>query len=664
LDLEDNSLTSGYKSETPRSPKSFARRSDDRFKTQTISKSDLSSHHDSDSTSSSTTNSNQNSPANRKTIRQKRQEEAERFKTQTISPANIIEEEAKQIVDIITESKSNARSRSASADGLLDSRILTQNDLLESVDLNVEQDLLKENIQKGPKITKPRLPEQESEPEDPEKASSGGIRGRRKALYSPKKINNGQQQPPVASHAKPAIAPKPRNILSNQSNRPRIPPGSPRGTRSTQLRQINKSKQTSPPSPKLTQRNVSRIRAPLASPANSTISSTSSSSSSSRLVRQGTFTKDESSSLNKMIVDIDVDEKKPPKRPGSSQSSHAGTPRGKSNVVIPQTRTSALRERSRSRQGSGSSTTSSTRSHGGGATSTSIPKPGMKQSPSNTSLGRRTPSSAEFKTNNISDTVSESAVTSAAGGKKTGKKEVTSKIASLWKKVEDSKKKSEIATKNKNEAKKVWISKGRVIPESDLAFLRPDEAQKKIIDDFQSKNNKESGSDKSPVKVRSKSRLSIKLSKFKSSSGSGSGFGLKKENSFTYTSHLHPNANPGGKTSTSVPSTPQIEQHPSQFAPPTSTSNRHSRIGMFLNPDEQKNSAIVPPFNYSPPNQQGLNKKPNNSGVKISRNDSYVSSMGRIRDDKTKAALNAKKPTISHEEEAEAPTSSVLVTLV
>merc|ERR1719444_299804 len=100
-------MTSGYKSETPRSPRSFSRRLDDRFKTHTITKSDL----DSDSSSSATA-----SPGGRKTIRQKRQEEAERFRTQTIAPSNIIEKEAKNVIEVITESKTCARSRSASAE--------------------------------------------------------------------------------------------------------------------------------------------------------------------------------------------------------------------------------------------------------------------------------------------------------------------------------------------------------------------------------------------------------------------------------------------------------------------------------------------------------------------------------------------------------------------
>merc|ERR1712051_568021 len=71
---------------------------------------------DSDSSSSSPTAQNLNS-GQRKTIRQKRAEEAERFRTQTIEPLTIIEKEAANVVDIITESKTSARSRSASAEG-------------------------------------------------------------------------------------------------------------------------------------------------------------------------------------------------------------------------------------------------------------------------------------------------------------------------------------------------------------------------------------------------------------------------------------------------------------------------------------------------------------------------------------------------------------------
>ena len=627
--LEEDSMTSGYKSETPRSPRI---RNDDRFKTRVITKSDL-SHTDSDSSTSS--------PA-RRTIKQKREEEADRFKTQIIPAPSIqlIEEEAKHVVEIIAESKTSARSRSASADALLNDDELNDQTLNGSCDSILEQDYLKQKIiqNSGPRIRKPDAVQEAVQAEEK------GIRGRRKGLYSPKKTP--PQVPP-----KPVIAPKPK---INQTKK--AIPGSPRGTRSTQLRQL---KQKSPPSPKHTPK--SRIRAPLASPAPSTISTSSSGSTGSRLVRQGTFTKEEPSTLNAVLVDIDVDDKKPPRRPSSSASSSVSkrSPRSvESPPVIPQTRTSALRERSRSRQGSGSSTNSST-------TNRSIPRPVLK-SPSNQSLnsasrlGRRTPTSTEITRNKpteISDTCSESNLS-----KKSGKKEVTSKIASLWKKVEDSKKKDKVDAKK--DSKKVWISKGRVIPESDMAYLRPDEAQKKITTDFQ--KSKDSEQNNSPIKQRSRSRLSIKLSKFKSSSNP-----LKKENSFTYTSHLGSHSDKVNKTSTSVPSTPNVEDVVNGN---TNSSKRLSRFGSFLNPEE-KGKAIVPPFNYSPPittqspatTQETMTSKLRKP---VRRNDSYVTSMGRTREEILRQQQLRQQQQQGHHHDVEeldengAPTSSVMVTLV
>ena len=652
--LEEDSMTSGYKSETPRSPRT---RTDqpDRFKTRVITKSDLSSsNHNTDSDSSTS------SPA-RRTIKQKREEEADRFKTQIIPAPSIqlIEEEAKHVVEIIAESKTSARSRSASADGLLNEDELNDQTLNGSCDSILEQDYLKQKIiqQAGPRI---RKPDDHPKPVVQDPTEEKGIRGRRKGLYSPKKTP--PQVPP-----KPVIAPKPKNITKKS-------PGSPRGTRSTQLRQITKQK--SPPSPKHTPK--SRIgRAPLASPAPSTISTSSSGSTGSRLVRQGTFTKEEPSTLNAVLVDIDVDDKKPPRRPSSSASSYSKrSPRSlESPPVIPQTRTSALRERSRSRQGSGSSTASSTT-----ANTRSIPRPVLK-SPSNQSLnsarlGRRTPTSSEItrQTPNkeiISDTCSESNLS-----KKSGKKEVTSKIASLWKKVEDSKKKDKVEdSKNKKDSKKVWISKGRVIPESDMAYLRPDEAQKKIITDFQ--KSKDQQDSNSPVKQRSRSRLSIKLSKFKSSSNS-----LKKENSFTYTSHLGSSSQGQvsgyNKTSTSVPSTPNVEDVVNGNTSSSNASKRLSRIGSFLNPEEKKSSAIVPPFNYSPPTQSQVSQHQESTSKlrkPVRRNDSYVTSMGRTREEILRQQqLRQQQQQLGHHDanhdvneeldENGAPTSSVMVTLV
>ena len=77
----------------------------------------------------------------------------------------------------------------------------------------------------------------------------------------------------------------------------------------------------------------------------------------------------------------------------------------------------------------------------------SAPKLG-KRTPTNIEIQRQV--SAPARNHDISDTVSESAATS---GKKGGKREVTSKIASLWKKIEDSKKKDKIDIIQKTKSK-------------------------------------------------------------------------------------------------------------------------------------------------------------------------------------------------------------------
>lgn len=313
----------------------------------------------------------------------------------------------------------------------------------------------------------------------------------------------------------------------------------------------------------------------------------------------------------------------------------------------------------------------------------------------------------------IPDTVSESAATSKSN--KPGKK-VESRIASLWKKVEDSKKKDKMMG-DKGKDKKVWISKGRVIPENEMAFLRPDEKQKKLIQDFQkaradsSLNNQTNESiNEAKIKpTKSKSRLSMKLPKFKTSSNP-----LKKENSFTYTSHLAQNTknqeNTKPNSSVSVPSTPMMEDvlngnqtflREKSFPSSGSTGGekRISRTGSFVTTDEQqqrstpRSSAIVPPFNYSPPNPDSYQSGIPGSGTRINsadpkklrRNDSYVSSMGRTREELMAAAKKKQassdgysssgipapglrnNPVDEQDEmvdENGAPTSSVLVTLV
>ena len=96
---------------------------EDRFKTRTISKMDLvGSPADAATKSPAASSDNSGGGGSPKSIKQRRLEEADRFKTQTISPADIpmspdvLESEARLVVETITERKASARSRSTSVD--------------------------------------------------------------------------------------------------------------------------------------------------------------------------------------------------------------------------------------------------------------------------------------------------------------------------------------------------------------------------------------------------------------------------------------------------------------------------------------------------------------------------------------------------------------------
>merc|ERR1719318_1816946 len=102
------------------------------------------------------------------------------------------------------------------------------------------------------------------------------------------------------------------------------------------------------------------------------------------------------------------------------------------------------------------------------------------------------------------------------------KKNVTSKIASLWKKVEDSKQKSDAeksAKKYKPKDKRVWISKGKIQSEG-KEVLAPAPGKlirsgtyEKISDDLQQSNHTQIQNSKTE-EIKPRSRLSMKLSKF------------------------------------------------------------------------------------------------------------------------------------------------------
>jgi hypothetical protein len=313
----------------------------------------------------------------------------------------------------------------------------------------------------------------------------------------------------------------------------------------------------------------------------------------------------------------------------------------------------------------------------------------------------------------VSDTKSE---------KSSGKKEVTSRIASLWKKVEDSKKKVP-----KEKDNKVWISKGKVIPESERALIRPDEKQRELINKFQADQKAKTVAAEQPpppssdasLKPRSKSRLSIRLSKFSLTANSSkkdlpSQLSRAPASPMTSTPivpHLSNGDTVNGNWATpvaaasaslsSLPARQNLANDPSwknrQEADPRSEESsesmstgtdsepncdakakRMSRLGTFLNPtaeeEEKLNddtlkstkrspSALVTPYNYNPPECDVVRAtlKTSKIATAVRRNDSYVSSMGRIRDQKSAA----KRDDVTAEDLADVShTSSVVVTLV
>ena len=366
----------------------------------------------------------------------------------------------------------------------------------------------------------------------------------------------------------------------------------------------------------------------------------------------------------------------------------------------------------------------------------------------------------------ISDTQSENAKTS-------GKKEVTSRIASLWKRVEDSKKK---VPKEKDTAK-VWISKGKVIPESERALIKPDEKQRELINKFQANQkaakqeqtanqkatkheitanqktvskSEQISSEPPPsagLKPRSKSRLSIRLSKFSLTSNSSS----KKDLQKSHTTPTTPTASSTPLTSTLLnngdkingnwatpvaslqkdfyeteparrdrfetdptrrncfESEPKSEESSESMSTGTDTENdvtkakRMSRLGTFLNPtaeEEEKSanhslednlalktlnrasnrspSAIVTPFNYNPPaevdsmgnNEVSLMKRPLKPAVTskialaVRRNDSYVNSLGRLRDAAKESADMTSHDSTTCDDHETSNSSSAVITLV
>ena len=171
-----------------------ARHEEERFRTRTITKEDL----------EPLVSPEKSSP---RTIKQRRSEEASRYLTHTITPADLrqeeslsvqeaalLESEARLVVKTITERKAEVKSRSASVE-ILREHEMTR--LEADSALSSQENLLEGQDKPGkPRICKPWESRVQHQDDSPQKS----IRGRRKALYSP---------PMKRATVPPPLAPKP-----------------------------------------------------------------------------------------------------------------------------------------------------------------------------------------------------------------------------------------------------------------------------------------------------------------------------------------------------------------------------------------------------------------------------------------------------------------------
>ena len=205
---------------------------EDRFRTRTITKEDLAT--------SPSSSPEKSSPSSSRSSKQRRAEEGARFLTQTIGPGDLVrreeeaafdrrEEEEESLNAAVLESEAlrvvaslsfQGRSRSQSTEILGEAEMADSREELRSRDTSGE---------KRPRVVKPwesRVQEQEAAPP--------GIRGRRRALYSP---------PMKRATIPPPVAPKPQLSRPRTASSPQTSPRMVRGTRATQLRQANARKE-------------------------------------------------------------------------------------------------------------------------------------------------------------------------------------------------------------------------------------------------------------------------------------------------------------------------------------------------------------------------------------------------------------------------------------
>ena len=685
-----------------------ARMSDDeRFRTRTITKEDLSSPNSSPDKSSP------------RSIKQRRSEEAARYLTHTITPADlkqaeadqeslsaaVLEAEARLVVKTISARKAEAKSRSASADPrsrsasteILRDHEMTKMDADSCV--SSQENLLDDEprVPGKPRICKPWESRVLQQDDSPQKS----VRGRRRALYSP---------PMKRATVPPQLAPRPTARPRTSSSPSSTSPCQlPRATRATQLRQASSSTLRSA-SGSTSPRSLNSSSGSMVSPRSLTSPHLRGASTSPRhpparklspdirrgqspggqerpvLIRQGTFTKDDDTNSNSsqsttktcLPKPTSVAKKTPPKtapkptlfiRKDTIQPSPSGRP---TLTMAGTTKTQQLREQSFTR---GSTVRSSASSNSSVTSKTSVvSRNSMRPSASSHSLRnatdvapKRIPSSSDIERRKTSATQIPAAKINPAVAPKTattGKKNVTSKIASLWKKVEESKNKADTeknSKKYKPKDKRVWITKGKIqttdnVPASSGSNLVRSGTYDKINEMTDSPSIPQSQPE---LKPRSRSRLSIKLSKFS----------LKKKGS------VEDQANGNALSPDTDPSSPNDELGNSiQIVSPSSEGSEAATSPVtseaikmnpqprqpnltFKSPGSNRSpaSAIVAPFNYNP----------HQAGVQLKRNTSYVSSLGRKREEQPSSEESDVQTADCDQKQMNASlTNSAMVTLV
>ena len=581
-----------------------------------------------------------------------------------------------------------------------------------------------------PRIVKPW--ESRLSAEEEVTSPAKGIRGRRRVLYSP---------PMKRATVPPAVPPKPAAKPAARANSsPVTSPKLVRGTRTMALLQAvaaskkeGSSGKTSPntsPRSHNTSAGSSSIGSPRStssgggSPKARSLSGRSGSRTQSPvtpapLVRQGTFTKDETTSPKAKSSGIPRQTSNLRQASSTSLRGSAGPvnrtppkvppkPMFRRDTVQPSptirpatTKTQQLREKSLSRGGGARSSTSSASSVTSKASS-STSRTSIRTSSSSHSLRnaaaegvpKRTPSSSEIERRRtgggggvlqrpLSPAVRKPSTTTAArptsppldasAGKKpaiAAKKDVTSKIASLWKRVEDSHKQKKDTAATAVKDKRVWISKGKVQQPPEAAQPPPpgrlirSGTYEKIadpgLDAVHPATGSEGGKDTKSTSSRSRSRLSIKLSKFGlSKRGKGGSTSSTVEDQLNGNPPVSPDELGNNSLSSDLVSpTGDLEDLP--FDPTAATSaDRPRRCRSDESSGESMSTGPDPVF-VKP--SLATSEKLKNNAAQIKRNSSYVSSMGRKREDERAASSDCSDAATSYG--AGTMTSSSVVTLV